>query len=464
MRLLLLFLFIANAPCASAQLPLLLPAILSDHAVLQQKAEVRVWGWGPGSSKVKIVCSWNRSDTIFANIGPDCDWEAILKTPEAGGPHSISFICEKQKISINDLLLGEVWLCSGQSNMEFNLKWGVTDAGDVLKTCRNNQIRFFQVKQSYDKFPQTKCEGKWQICDENSMPQFSAVGYFFGRRLNNELKIPVGLIGSYWGGTCIQSWMPFEIFKQKPELQKFTKNIEPWVGAPKGADLLFNSMIYPISLYRIAGTIWYQGEANVANESGDYGKLFDGLIGSWRETFKNNFPFYYVQIAPWNGYEGLKGALLREQQEKVLKVPGTGMINISDLADDVSNIHPGKKKAVGERLANVVLKEQYEKNELQPYSPKFDHIEIIEDKVVIKFISYGKLTCNGPMIKNFQLAGNDQKFHDATAILKNDKTIELTSTEVNKPVAVRYCFTNDAIPNLFNSTLLPLLPFRTDNW
>ena len=220
MRFLIPLLLFISTFGANAQLPLRLPSILSDHAVLQQNAEVKVWGWGPGSSKVAVVCSWNKSDTVFAHIGPDCDWEAKLQTPAAGSTHSIQFICEKQKIIIEDIVLGEVWLCSGQSNMEFNMKWGVTDAGDALKTCRNNQIRFFKVAQSYDKFPQTRCEGKWELCDENSMQQFSAVGYFFGRRVNDRLNVPVGLIGAYWGGTCIQSWIPSEVFDQKPELKK----------------------------------------------------------------------------------------------------------------------------------------------------------------------------------------------------------------------------------------------------
>src|SRR5665647_313006 len=189
MRTLIVLFLLLTTFWANGQLPLRLPSILSDHAVLQQNTEVKVWGWGPGSMKVSIVCSWNKSDTVFAAIGPDCDWEAVLNTPGAGGIHSIQFICGKQMISIEDIVLGEVWLCSGQSNMEFNMKWGITDAGDALTNCKNNEIRFFQVGQSYNKYPQTNCEGKWVVCDENSMPAFSAVGYFFGRRLNDQLKV-----------------------------------------------------------------------------------------------------------------------------------------------------------------------------------------------------------------------------------------------------------------------------------
>ncbi len=450
--------------CAYGQLPLRLPSILSNHAVLQQNAKVKVWGWGPGSMKVAIVCSWNKSDTVFAAIGADCDWETTINTPSAGGSHSIDFVCGKQKITIEDIVLGEVWLCSGQSNMEYNLKWGVSDAGDALQNCKNNEIRFFKVEQSYDKYPQTNCKGKWEICDENSISTFSAVGYFFGRRLNDQLKVPVGLVGSYWGGTCIQAWMPSGVFSTNQELQKMTENIEPYGWAPKGATILYNAMIHPIDRYRIAGTIWYQGEANVASESNQYNKLFTGFVEGWRNAFQNNFPVYFVQIAPCNYYDGIKAAYLREQQESGLKLPGTGMISVADLVEDVTNIHPAKKRAVGERLANLALKEQYGKKELQPYSPRFDRMTIKENKALISVVSLATLSSNRQKITNFQLSGADQQFYPASAILEKDGSIQLTSPNVRNPVAVRYCFTNDATPNLFDSNNLPLLPFRTDKW
>jgi len=452
------------AVCANGQLPLRLPSILSNHAVLQQNAKVKVWGWGPGSMKVAIVCSWNKPDTVFAAIGADCDWETTINTPAAGGSHSIEFVCEKQKITIEDIVLGEVWLCSGQSNMEYNMKWGVADAGDALQNCKNNEIRFFRVGQSYDKYPQTNCTGKWEVCDENSISTFSAVGYFFGRRLNDQLKVPVGLIGSYWGGTCIQAWMPAEAFDKNQELRKMNENIEPYGWAPKGATILYNAMIYPLTRYRIAGTIWYQGEANVASEFSSYSKLFTGFVEGWRNAFQNNFPVYFVQIAPWNGYEGVRSAYLREQQESGLRLPGTGMISVADLVDDVTNIHPNKKRSVGERLSSLALKEQYGKKELQPYSPHFDRMTIRGNKAFVSVISLAKLSSNGQKISNFQLSGADRQFYPALAILEKDGSIQLTSPNVKNPVAVRYCFTNEATPNLFDSNNLPLLPFRTDSW
>jgi len=243
-----------------------------------------------------------------------------------------------------------------------------------------------------------------------------------------------------------------------------TENIEPYGWAPKGATVLYNAMIHPLTRYRIAGTIWYQGEANVASESNQYIQLFTGFIEGWRSAFQNNFPVYYVQIAPWNGYEGVKSAYLREQQESALKLPGTGMISVADLVDDVTNIHPNKKRSVGERLSNLALKEQYGKKEFQPYSPHFDRITIKDNKVLVSVISLAKLSSNGQKILNFQLSGADHQFYPASAILEKDGSIQVTSPNVKNPVAIRYCFTNGATPNLFDSNNLPLLPFRTDNW
>ena len=414
--------------------------------------------------KVSIICSWNQRDTVSAEIGPDCIWETTVNTPTSGGVHSIQFICKKQKITIEDVILGEVWLCSGQSNMEYSMKSGVADAGDALSNCRNKEIRFFKVGRSYDKYPQTNCEGKWEICDENTLSTFSAVGYFFGRRLNGQLKVPVGLIGSYWGGTCIQAWMPSEVFSRNPELQKMTENIEPYGWAPKGATILYNAMIYPLANYRIAGTIWYQGEANVASESTRYSELFSGFIDGWRNAFQNDFPIYFVQIAPCNYYEGIKSAYLREQQELALKLPRTGMISVSDLVNDVANLHPVKKRAVGERLSDLALKECYGKSSLQPYSPHFNMLTFKGDKAYISVVSIGKLRCSEKEITNFQIAGADKQFFQASAVINADGKIELSSAKVKNPVAVRYCFTNDATSNLFDQNNLPLLPFRTDNW
>lgn len=221
-------------------------------------------------------------------------------------------------------------------------------------------------------------------------------------------------------------------------------------------------MVQPLVPYRLAGVIWYQGEANVASESTTYSKLFSAMIKSWRRAFNNEFPFYYVQIAPWNGYSGIKAALLREQQEAVLSVSGTGMISIGDLINNIADIHPKAKCETGNRLSNLALKEQYGFQNLKPYFPRLKEYTFDHNIAIIKVSSVGKLIVNDKEIKNFQIAGTDKIFYPANAVIVQDGTIKLTAKQVKLPIAIRYCFTNDQIPNLFDVNGLPLLPFRTD--
>ena len=447
-----------------AQGSLRLPAIISNHAVLQQSADVKLWGWAPASSPVKISCSWNPTDTVYTTPTKDWKWIATVKTPKAGGPYTITFLSDNQKITINDVLIGEVWLCSGQSNMEYNFNWGkVLDAGDAVAKSANKELRFFQLSHKYNNFPQTDCDGEWKISSPETVVNMSVAGYFFGKKLNETTKAPVGLIASYWGGTSVQVWTPSEVFNQDADLKKAADNLTPVQWSPVEPSVIYNAMIYPFVNYRIAGTIWYQGEGNT-DQPLEYGKLFAGLIKSWRAEFQNEFPFYFVQIAPWRGYAGLSGALLREQQESVLNLPKTGMIVIGDLVNDITDIHPKIKKEVGNRLANLVLKEQYGMNKLQPYFPRFANFTTKKNKAIVKVTSVGKLSCKDKTVNSFQLAGEDKVFYPATAVIEKDGSVALTSKQVKSPVAVRYCFTNDGMPNLFDVNGLPLMPFRTDKW
>jgi sialate O-acetylesterase len=431
---------------------------------MQQSSDVKLWGWGPGSLKVGIVCSWNPEDTLFAPIGGDCTWKAIIKTPKAGGANSIEFWCNNVLTKVEDILMGEVWLCSGQSNMELQTQVGITDAPDVYKDCSGNEIRFFQVIKTFDKFPKSDCEGNWQICDSTTLSSFSAVAYFFGRKLHNTLNMPVGLIGSYWGGTNVGSWCSAETVANDPAL---VKNIRDGVTyAPQANSVLYNAMIVPLAPYKLAGVIWYQGESNVWPDPESYSKSFAGMISNWRDLFKTDLPFYYVQIAPFRGfYPGIYSAFLREQQELTLSVPKTGMVTIGDLVvNDVTDIHPRAKAGVGERLANLALREVYNMLEVQPYSPSFQKVSFSKNKASVRVNSIDELKCNSKEIISFAVAGSDKKFYDASAKIEKDGTITVSSKEVANPVAVRYCFTSDQIPNLFDVNGLPLRPFRTDNW
>lgn len=446
-------------------MPIRLPAILSNHAVLPQSAEVRLWGWGPSTRNIAIVASWAPNDTIKTLVGTDCTWHTIIRTPKAGELYMISFINGHDKVTISDISLGEVWLCSGQSNMELRCNADLLDGSDALKTPRNNEIRFFQVDNSYDIYPRSDCKGKWVVCDSSSLNNFSAVGYFFGNTLQKALKVPVGLISASLGATSIQPWMPKEAFENEEQLQAQSHFGTAW--APQGTSILYNAMIHPLTPCSLSGVIWYQGESNALAmpEAKMYGDLLKNLIQSWRAKFESDLPFYYVQIAPFDGYYPKDAAAyLREQQELALDLPNTGMVSVGDLVDNIKDIHPRLKAAVGSRLANLVLKEQYHFSDLQPYSPRFSKMEIDNQTAHISVSSIGKLTCKEPEIKGFQMAGNDKVFFHAKAIIARNCEIIIQCEKVTSPVAVRYCFSNEEIPNLFDTNGLPLLPFRTDTW
>jgi sialate O-acetylesterase len=337
----------------------------------------------------------------------------------------------------------------------------VLDAGDEVAKSANNELRFFQLSHRYSNFPVENSDGEWKISSPETTLSMSVAGYFFGKKINETLKVPVGLVASYWGGTCVQSWTPKEVYEQNVELKKLAEDTKPVNWAPVAPSVLYNSMLYPLVNYRIAGAIWYQGEGNTG-EPQNYGKLFEGLITGWRKAFKNDFPFYFVQIAPWSGYWKNSAAYLREQQETALALPKTGMVCVGDLVDDITNIHPKIKKEVGMRLANMALKEHYGVQGVNPYSPSYKSFSITKDKVNIQFTTTGKLICKAKTPANFQIAGVDNQFYPALAKIEKDGTITVSSKEVKAPVSVRYCFTNDAMPDLFDVNGLPLVPFRTD--
>jgi sialate O-acetylesterase len=460
---LVLGLLLMASAVVSAQPPLKLPAILGDHAVLQQNADVKLWGWAPCTWPLKISCSWSPADTVSVMPGRDCSWSAVVKTPKAGGPYTITFISAKQKKVIGDILTGEVWLCSGQSNMEFSFNWGILDGHNEVAEASDNAIRFFRISHSYNNFPQTECDGQWVVASPQSVADMSVAGYIFGKRIHEYTKAPVGLIASYWGGTSVQVWIPEEILDRDNGLKSKAGRLKPVSWSPVEPSVIYNAMIYPLVPFKIAGAIWYQGEANTEYPQ-DYGALFKALISGWREAFCDDFPFYFAQIAPWSGYAGLSAALLREQQESALSMFKTGMINVSDLVNDVKDIHPKLKVTVGNRFAGLALKECYGATDINPYFPRFASLELHGGNAVVKVASAGKLICRDHEIAGFQIAGNDRKFYPAKAKPDRNGLIVLHSDLVPEPVAVRYCFTNDAIPNLFDVNGLPLLPFRTDPW
>lgn len=439
-----------------AQLPLKLPDILSDHAVFQKDTLVKLWGRGPGAFDLKIVASWQPADTLRLQIGAECTWSTEIKTPSDKGPFTISFICGKETKTITDIVMGDVWLCAGQSNMEYST--------GTYPVESNDWIRFFAVEKNYDNLPLSECNGRWVKCDATSVAEFSTVGYFFGRNINTVTKTPVGLIGAYWGGTNIQTWMPRELFTNEG-LGKTVQYIEPYGWAPKGVSSLYNAMIYPLKNYRIKGCIWYQGEANVDWDWNHYAGLLQAMVQSWRNQFGIPFYFYAVEIAPWNGYRPVRGAALREQIQLAAEtIPAYGSIGIADLVPDTSDIHPVKKREVGLRLSDLVLSEVYKTDGTKSKPPAITKVSFNGKIARVEYTASGPLRVNGASIMGFQLAGSDGLFYPAKAKLVKGNKIEITADNLAVPKSLRYCFENSSVPNLFDDTALPLKQFRTDHY
>ena len=296
------------------------------------------------------------------------------------------------------------------------------------------------------------------------MKRSSLVAYFFGRKLNSELKVPVGLIDASWGGTPAEVWTPKDSIELDPVLKESASHLEHNAGWPILPGLTFNAMIYPNTNYSIAGVIWYQGEANVKTAA-TYHQLFAKMISSWRAAWKKNLPFYFVQIAPFSHYEGdISSALLREEQVKTLSLPNTGMVVVHDIVGNINDIHPKNKKDVGVRLANYALAETYGIKSLVYKSPIYQRMEINRNKIIIYFenVAKGLMSKGGPPT-DFFIAGEDKIFKPAVATYRAN-TIVVSSEDVKKPVAVRFGFTNSAVPNLFSQEGLPVSIFRTDGW
>lgn len=441
---------------------IILPSVFADHMVLQQNSEVAIWGWAEAGETVRIVTSWNSKDTVKVKADNTSAWKTTIKTIGAGGPYTIQ-ILGNGGVALKNVMLGEVWVCSGQSNMEMNVTWKLINGEEEAAKANNPNIRIFNVQKIGAEFPQQDCHATWTTCTPETMRNTSAVGYFFARELQQKLNVPVGIIVSAWGGTPAEVWIEKSKIESNPELNKnkYNEHFDWWPG---NAGTLYNSMIYPFVPYGIAGAIWYQGESNCGNYP-IYSDLMKTLIESWRTDFKKDFPFYFVQIAPYTYGDKGTSEYLREQQDMASKtVPNTGMVVISDLVDNIKDIHPKDKLNVGKRLANYALAETYKQDVGAYKSPGYQSMQVEKGKVRVTFndVLTG-LKCTGKSPEKFMIAGEDQKFVPATAKI-DGKTIILSSKEVKNPVAVRFCFDDTTMPDVFSNEGLPLAPFRTDKW
>ncbi|TMI66397.1 MAG: sialate O-acetylesterase [Bacteroidetes bacterium] len=440
-----------------------LPPVMSSNMVLQQNSQATLWGWSDPSERFTITCSWKTTvDSVQApNSGK---WKAKISTPSAGGPYTITIKSRINTIVLENILIGEVWICSGQSNMEMSNTQHIKEEGTK---SNNDKIRFFTVAKKTAEYPQDHAEGQWVSCNEETLRRFSAAGYFFGKKLHQELNnVPIGLIQSAWSGTPVELWEPVEVLNSDPAMKEAATKIRNVTYRPNTPGLIYNAMIYPISNYTIAGVIWYQGEGNTARAS-TYEKMFTGMIGAWRKQFEQDFPFYYVQIAPYTYEYTFEGALLMEQQTRSLSYPKTGMVVITDLVDNVKDQHPKNKLDVGLRLANIALAETYKQNIPAPVylNPKFKRMDASKAKINLYFDN----APNGFMVKGdgtpteFLIAGTDQNFLPAEVKIEKDRIV-VSNKRISNPVAVRFSFSNTGMSNVFNKEGLPLIPFRTDNW
>lgn len=432
--------------------------IFNDHMVLQRNEKVMIWGWGNLNEAVSVTTSWDNK-TYTTKVPLSTKWQVAIDTPEAGGPYSISIKGETNEIVLGDLLIGEVWLCSGQSNMEWSAANGIDNADAEIQAANHPNIRFFTVLKRTSETEQDHVYGAWEACTPETMRNFSATAYFFARRLQAELNIPIGLVDTAWGATSAEVWTPASVFEANEHLEKQAEKLNENIWAPITPSFLYNAMIHPIHHFNIAGTLWYQGESNVANAN-SYQELFSAMITEWRQRWGYDFPFYYVQIAPFNYGTPENGAVVRDEQRRTLSLPNTGMVVVSDICT-VDDIHPTNKQDVGLRLANMALKKSYGVFDGTVNGPLFKEIKVSGKDVEVIFDHSEGLYASEKTLKHFELAGADNIFHPAKARIKNNKVL-LSSKAVKLPKKVRYAWSNTALANLFNGSGLPASSFISD--
>jgi len=448
-----------------------LPEIMSDNMVLQQNTKVKLWGKATPKSVVTITTSWNnKSYTCQADASGE--WITPVNTPVASyTPYSITFI-NKERTTLKNILIGEVWFCSGQSNMEMPLNgfWNcpVKDGNETIANASQNKgVRFVTVPKNSQLTPQKTCPGSWKECNPENACWFSATAYHFATSLSKALNIPVGVINSSWGGSTVEGWMNKELLQNYKDVDLSlagSNKINP-MSQPM---IMYNGMLKPLVNYTIKGFLWYQGESNVGKHQ-TYASRLAEMVKLWRSDWGlGDIPFYFVEIAPYQYGEGDWAAYLREAQFKAQElIPNSGMICTNDLVEDyeATNIHPKNKTLVGKRLCYMALARTYRLNSVCSNGPAYKSMEIKNGEAYISFDGAQDGFSREKGIVGFEIAGEDKIFHPATAAANlNKKIIIVSNEEVSDPVAVRYCFRNFLIGNLYNNREQPVVPFRTDNW
>lgn len=469
--------------CLPARAKVRLHHLIADNMVLQQQSQARLWGWDKRGKTVAVTTSWDNR-TYRATAGNDGKWMVSVSTPHAANtPYSITFD-DGDRTVINNVLIGEVWVCAGQSNMEMPMggfgncpvegfNEAMTTAGDY------GTIRFAKIPAVMSMTPLDDAVCEWKVVSPESLPDCSAVGFFFARMVNRATHIPIGLVLANKGGTRVESWLSEENLRQHTDETLDSAQMVTNFPQDYYRPLLWgNGTFHPILNYTVKGILFYQGCSNVGMHAEKYAERLDLLVKQWREGFgQGDIPFYFVQIAPYTydgNPNGTASAFLREQQLKASDIiPNSAIVCTNDCVYpfESGQIHPRRKQPVGERLAYHALRRDYGFTRLNSESMRYKSMTIQGDTCYVRFENDYNGISRFDSIEGFEVAGEDRVFHKAKAahfwVPGNDprnETVFVTSPEVKRPVAVRYCFKNFQTGNLKNNVLLPLFPFRTDNW
>ncbi len=433
----------------------ILPPVIDNNMVLQRSTIAALWGKAKPGAKIAIKTSWNNK-LYSITAQSDSSWKIGVNTPVAGGPYTITFN-DGDLLTLKNVLIGEVWVCSGQSNMSMPVKGfkkqPIEGSGELLLHAENSKIRLMQIQRQFSVKPEFNCEvSPWTEANRESVADFSAVGYIYAKLLQEKLKVPIGVIMTAWGGTKIEAWMKELQLKEKAKINHNSPTV------------LYNAMMSPLVGYGIKGVIWYQGEANRSNYH-QYDQLMETMVKGWRKAWHiGEWPFYYVQIAPFK-YDGTnQSAFLREAQLKAsTSIPNCGMVVSLDVGKE-DFIHAPDKTTIARRLASWALANNYGMEKLAHASPVYKSMRIKGDSVAIYFDHAANgLSAFGKDLTGFEVAGAGKEFFPATAKITSNGVM-VFSEVVKKPVAVRYAFKDWIVGSLYNAEGLPASSFRTDDW
>jgi sialate O-acetylesterase len=449
-----------------------LPAIVSSNMVLQRNTTITIWGWSDPAEKISIQTSWLKETVSFvANSAGD--WKVNIQTTGSKSPQTIRIKSRESNLFLENVLFGEVWLCSGQSNMTMPVRGNpgqpVFGAQQAITTAGNDNLRLFTVGREATKEPKKELgkSAEWKPAGVGSVGEFSAIAYFFGKQLQEILDVPVGLIHSSWGGSLIEAWMSNESLNPIQAVDLSNVDLERGNRFPT---VVFNAMINPLIPYTIKGVLWYQGEGN-ASRPRQYKSLFPAMVKDWRARWGiGDFPFYYVQIAPYM-YDSTNSmsarnnaAFMREAQLQCLDlIPNSGMAVTMDIGED-RGIHPPKKKEVADRLLYHALHHSYGYKNIDFSGPVYDSMEVKNGGIAISFRHAEGGLYAPDKLEGFLIAGADRVFYPATASIVNSRQLFVKNEQVKNPVAVRYAWRSWSNGTLFDTYLLPASSFRTDQW